>query len=68
MISSKKWDFYMNFIDFQIQAGDPGSIKLISRYAKGQFTKDELRINTTGYTSREEIINYSKQLLQKYHK
>lgn len=72
-IATKEWIWFDNFAGFLVLNHDKPTIRMVRRYAKGNFTKEEISINSdrSPYTGRPPILKYdvivrSISLVQKY--
>lgn len=67
MLMSKKWEWYEGFADVIVKSGDNEGIDIVKRYAEGRFSEEEQRINKRTTITRDEVIEYSKQILNNAH-
>lgn len=72
-ILTRKWLWFDNFAEFLVYNHDKATIRMVQRYAEGNFTKEELAINShatgnTGYRpiAKQAVINKASWLVSGY--
>jgi hypothetical protein len=66
-ITNKNWKFAHLVSEFLIKSNDSDAINTIKRYAKGEFTSEEIENNKYSGYSKDEMKEYFKGLLLKYN-
>ncbi|TYQ16373.1 UNVERIFIED_CONTAM: hypothetical protein Cloal_2906 [Acetivibrio alkalicellulosi] len=66
LISNNEWKWVKVFGEFLVKAEDEYTIELLKRYSKGEFYPYELTDNEDSLYTKEEIQNYSKNVLKKH--
>lgn len=72
-ILTREWLWFDNFAEFLVYNHDKATIRMVQRYADGNFTKEELAINshTTGNTgyrpiTKQAVISKASWLVSEY--
>lgn len=66
MVATKDWHWFDTFAGFLVLNHDKTTIRMVQRYAKGNFTKEELAINDNDTFARDQIIGASAALVDKF--
>lgn len=73
-VATKDWRWFDNFAGFLVLNHDKSTIRMVRRYAKGNFTKEELAINkdnlndsVTAEYYKDKVIDRAAALVGEYH-
>ena len=64
LVATKQWNWIKACGNFLLEAGDEATKQLLERYAKGQFTEEEIELNKDGSLTEEEMQSFAEQVLQ----
>ncbi len=68
LVAKKEWRWVKACGSFLLKAGDHDMRELLERYASGQFTQEELELNKNSEIKKEDIMAFSKQMLEQNNK
>lgn len=65
-ILKNNWNWIYGTSDFLLLSNDLETIEILKRYARGNFTQEEIKHNKTSRYSIQDIQRISRQLIDKY--
>lgn len=66
-ITHKNWKYAHGVSEFLVKSNSPDAISTIKRYAKGEFTAEEVENNRYSGFSAKEMQEYYEKLLREYN-
>ncbi|KAB3534396.1 hypothetical protein F8154_09245 [Alkaliphilus pronyensis] len=63
LVEKKEWEWIMAFGDFLVEAGDDEILNILQRYAGGDFTEEELKINKDSIITTRHIQDFAIRVL-----
>lgn len=66
LLKSNEWKWYMYFPELLLYVEDEEISTKLIRFSKGRFTEEELKANENSQITKEEMIEFSKELLLEY--
>jgi|LSQX01.2.fsa_nt_gb hypothetical protein len=64
LVSKKEWKWIKACGGFLVKTGDNDIKRMLKRYANDQFTQEELELNKNSEVKKEDIIAFSKRVLE----
>jgi len=65
LVDKKEWKWIKICGSFLVKAGDDEMKATLERYAKGQFSQEELDLNKNSEIKKDEIQSLAKQIIEK---
>ena len=63
LVATKQWEWIKECGNFLLKAGDEDTKLTIERYARGQFSQEELNVNKNSKIDKEHIQSIAEQIL-----
>jgi hypothetical protein len=63
LVAKKEWIWVQNCGRYLLESGDKDMRNTIERYAKAQFTQEELDLNRNSKITKEQMVTFAKQIL-----
>lgn len=63
LVAKKEWIWVQICGSYLLESGDKDMRSTIERYAKAQFTQEELDLNQNSKITKEQMVSFAKQIL-----